>query len=111
MQNEIIKRHCDPKCDPTVFRVDRAGTPTISSPSTRNSKKTVGEDAVLGRLQRINTGLPEIGMNYEKRKEPLFRCHDPSPYLGGLSNMDISHPIVTNGEPKTSSLSLEEVEA
>lgn len=37
---------------------------------------TAAELAEITRLQRINTGLIEIGMSYEERKSHLTRCHD-----------------------------------
>jgi len=36
---------------------------------------TAAELSELERLQRINTGLIEIGMSFEDRKENLIRCH------------------------------------
>lgn len=37
---------------------------------------TAAELAEITRLQRINTGLIEIGMPYDDRKEALSRCHE-----------------------------------
>jgi hypothetical protein len=44
---------------------------------------TAAELAELERLQRINTGLIEIGMDYQERKEHLIRCHEKEMVLLG----------------------------
>jgi hypothetical protein len=44
---------------------------------------SAAELAELERLQRINTGLIEIGMDYQERKEHLIRCHQKELILLG----------------------------
>lgn len=39
--------------------------------------------AEINRLQIINTGLIEIGMEYQQRKDHLMRCHNRGPLLFG----------------------------
>lgn len=44
---------------------------------------SAAELAELERLQRINTGLIEIGMDYQERKEHLIHCHQKELILLG----------------------------
>jgi len=44
---------------------------------------SAAELAELERLQRINTGLIEVGMDYQERKDHLIRCHQKELVLLG----------------------------
>lgn len=93
MTNAILKNHDPAKSYHFSNEADLINRIVLGMPAKRFREEygvdaardacTAAQLAELDRLQRINTGLIEIGMDYPERKEHLTRCHQDELILLG----------------------------